>query len=158
VFGREESIDLKQLQSSQFEIDHPRKIVTRFFSKKYKFDAALPLKTVSSMLLRDNMYMLHFNLTNTTVNHLFLDRVTFHCLESKRFEVVDCSLDQNTGKSVFANTVDMLPGDTRSFLFLIKPRDESIKLNKYETINLGQLELKWLNYFGDPGVMKVGPF
>jgi len=52
----------------------------------------------------------------------------------------------------------MQPKEVRSYVFLIKPKDPSIKLNKYETVNLGQLELRWLNYFGDPGVMKVGPF
>ena len=109
-------------------------------------------------MLRDNKYMLHFNLTNTTVNHIFLDKVMFHCLESKKFAVTDCSLCETTGKSVFSETTDMLPGDTRSYLFLISPREKDLKLNKYETLNLGQLELRWLNYFGDPGVMKVGPF
>ena len=33
-----------------------------------------------------------------------------------------------------------------------------MKINKFEQHHLGQLEIRWVNYFGDPGLLKIGPF
>jgi hypothetical protein len=38
------------------------------------------------------------------------------------------------------------------------PINPEVKLNKFEVLNLGQLEIKWSNFFGDPGILKIGPF
>lgn len=46
----------------------------------------------------------------------------------------------------------------RAYLFQISPTNPDVKLNKFEVLNLGQLEVKWCNYFGDLGVLKIGPF
>lgn len=64
----------------------------------------------------------------------------------------------STGDSLFKNTVVFHPEDTRSYLFSIEPKDTRFKVDKYESYGLGQLELRWQNYFGDPGLLKIGPF
>ena len=37
-------------------------------------------------------------------------------------------------------------------------KDASLKVNKFEQHHLGQLEIRWVNYLGDPGLLKIGPF
>ena len=33
-----------------------------------------------------------------------------------------------------------------------------MKINKFEQHHLGQLEIRWVNYLGDSGLLKIGPF
>jgi len=37
-------------------------------------------------------------------------------------------------------------------------KDQSFKVNKFEQHHLGQLEIRWFNYLGDSGLLKIGPF
>lgn len=48
--------------------------------------------------------------------------------------------------------------ETRSFIFILSPKDPEYTINKFSGEQLGQLEIKWCNYMGDPGILKVGPF
>ena len=48
--------------------------------------------------------------------------------------------------------------EIRSFIYILTPKDPKYKINKFQTEILGQLEIKWFNYLGDPGNLKVGPF
>ena len=41
---------------------------------------------------------------------------------------------------------------------MVSLKDAALKLNKFEQHNLGQLEIRWVNYLGDPGILKIGPF
>lgn len=66
-------------------------------------------------------------------------------------------LEQNQ-LSIFGESVVFNPGEIRQYLFIIQNKDPSFKINKFETHVLGQLELRWVNYFGDPGLLKIGPF
>uniref|UniRef100_A0A7S3FUT1 Trafficking protein particle complex subunit 13 C-terminal domain-containing protein n=1 Tax=Strombidium rassoulzadegani TaxID=1082188 RepID=A0A7S3FUT1_9SPIT len=59
---------------------------------------------------------------------------------------------------MFEQSVVFDRDETRSFIFIIEPRDSSLKINKFKTEQLGQLVIKWFNYFGDPGILKVSPF
>ena len=36
--------------------------------------------------------------------------------------------------------------------------DPALKVNKFEQHHLGQLEIRWFNYLGDSGLLKIGPF
>jgi hypothetical protein len=51
-FGNNQEIDYKSLQSTQYEIDYAKKIVTRKFNKKYKFEAQLPFEVRKSISLK----------------------------------------------------------------------------------------------------------
>ena len=50
------------------------------------------------------------------------------------------------------------PYEIRSFIYILTPKQSNVKINKFKTEQLGQLEIKWHNYLGDPGILKVGPF
>jgi hypothetical protein len=47
--------------------------------------------------------------------------------------------------------------EERAFLFLLKPADHSYEINKFKPANLGNFNIKWVNYFGDRGSMTLAP-
>jgi hypothetical protein len=51
--GGEQDIDYKALQSTSYDIDYARKIVTKKFNKKYKFEATLPVEVKKSITLKN---------------------------------------------------------------------------------------------------------
>ena len=61
-------------------------------------------------------------------------------------------------ESIFKDAIVFNPNEVRQYLFLVQPKEVSLKLSKFEQHHLGQLELRWVNYFGDPGLLKIGPF
>eukprot|EP00347_Sterkiella_histriomuscorum_P011398 403372611 len=171
-------IDYKQLQSPQYEIDFNKKIVMRKFSKKYKFEANLPFEVRKSISLKNvklqqlftkhfciqNEFILQIKIKNLSVNKIFLDKVIFHCINANQMKVLDINTHtQSLGfdesqVSVFGESVVFNPGEIRQYLFIIQHKDPAYKINKFEMHQLGQLELRWVNYLGDPGLLKIGPF
>jgi hypothetical protein len=61
-------------------------------------------------------------------------------------------------RSLFEDAIVFNPNEIRQYLFMINNKDSSIKINKFEQHHLGQLEIRWVNYLGDPGLLKIGPF
>ena len=43
-------------------------------------------------------------------------------------------------------------------MFLIKTIDENYRMNTSESFELGWISFAWRNYFGDPGLFKMGAF
>jgi hypothetical protein len=50
------------------------------------------------------------------------------------------------------------PNEIRQYLFVLSYKDQNLKINKFEQHHLGQLEIRWVNYLGDSGLLKIGPF
>ena len=61
-------------------------------------------------------------------------------------------------KSIFQDTICFHPEDIRAYMYLIRPVDENYKLDNTVSHELGYISIYWKNYFGDPGVLKIGPF
>ena len=69
------------------------------------------------------------------------------------FELIDLNEKNQTDCVVFN------PNEIRSFIYMLTPLDKkTYKINKFIAEQLGQLEIKWTNYLGDAGILKVGPF
>eukprot|EP00349_Pseudokeronopsis_sp_Brazil_P000326 CAMPEP_0202960486 /NCGR_PEP_ID=MMETSP1396-20130829/4624_1 /ASSEMBLY_ACC=CAM_ASM_000872 /TAXON_ID= /ORGANISM="Pseudokeronopsis sp., Strain Brazil" /LENGTH=86 /DNA_ID=CAMNT_0049679721 /DNA_START=215 /DNA_END=474 /DNA_ORIENTATION=- len=66
-----------------------RKIVTRKFFKKYKFEALIPFEVRKSISLKNNQFALQIKVTNTSVNKIFIERVQFICLNPNQLKAVD---------------------------------------------------------------------
>jgi hypothetical protein len=58
---------------------------------------------------------------------------------------------------MFENCAVFNPDEIRSLIFIFKPKGD-LQINKFLSEKLGQLEIKWTNYLGYPGTLKVGPF
>ena len=68
-------------------------------------------------------------------------------------------INEAAASNLDTNCVVFNPDEIRSFIYILQPKDpEKHKINKFKAEQLGQLEIKWYNYFGDPGLLKVGPF
>ena len=65
-------------------------------------------------------------------------------------------VDLNEGTFDDSHVFDM--HEVRSLVFIIEPRDPEVKINKFKPEELGYLDIKWLNYFGDTGKLTVSPF
>lgn len=76
--------------------------------------------------------------------------------EIKALKVQD--LNFVDGCAIFDQTAVFLPHDIRNYIFWIKPVNENQKIDNTKEINLGKLDLKWRNLFGDPGNLIVGPY
>lgn len=149
--GANEDIDPYQLQSSQAQIDFIRRKVTRHQSKKYKFEAQRPFEVSKNIGLRGDKCFLQVKVTNLNPNKIFPSSFTFLLQDPSRFDIQDVN-ERLFDKSAVFNTDEI-----RSFLFILMPK-MGHKLNRFKSEKFGQLEIKWCNYFGDPGSLKVGPF
>lgn len=173
VIGSYPDLDQRSLQSNQFEIDYQRKTVVRKFNKKYKFEAQLPFEVKKSISLKNNQFLLQIKIKNLSVNKIFLERVLFHCANPQLLKVVDLN-NQDLHKSlpssqegsnasavsIFQDSIVFNPSEVRQYLFLVAHATghSAAKINKFESHHLGQLEIRWVNYLGDPGLLKIGPF
>lgn len=102
---------------------------------------------------------------NLSVNKIFLDKVLFHCVNPQIMKIVDLNYqDINQGDatgmnpSLFENSIVFNPNEIRQYLFVLSYSDQTFKINKFEQHHLGQLEIRWFNYLGDSGLLKIGPF
>ena len=59
---------------------------------------------------------------------------------------------------MFEDSIVFNPNEIRQYLFAINYKDAAYKVNKFEQHHLGQLEIRWVNYLGDSGLLKIGPF
>ena len=65
-FGTNDDVDPNQLQSQQAKIDFIRRKVTRYQTKKYKFEAMLPFEVSKKIALHNNQYILQVKVTNNS--------------------------------------------------------------------------------------------
>ena len=61
-------------------------------------------------------------------------------------------------ETLFNNCGVFNTDEVRSFIFILTPKLTNKTINRYASEKLGQLEIKWFNYFGDAGYLTVGPF
>ncbi|CDW87010.1 UNKNOWN [Stylonychia lemnae] len=98
------------------------------------------------------------------IGFIFMFKVDFQDNYFILMKVVDVNnhvvsgLDDNDIVSIFNESIAFNPGEIRQYLFIIQHKDTAHKINKFEMYQLGQLELRWVNYFGDAGLLKIGPF
>lgn len=59
---------------------------------------------------------------------------------------------------MFESAIVFNPNEIRQYLFVLSYKDAGQKINKFEQHHLGQLEIRWVNYLGDSGLLKIGPF
>jgi len=145
-----EDIDPYQLHSSQAQIDFMRRKVTRHQSKKYKFEALRPFEVSKNIAVRDNKYFLQVKVTKLNPNKIFPSSFTFLMANPDLYTVEDLN------EGIFDTAAVFNTDEIRSFVYILTPiRGHTI--NRCHTEKLGQLEIKWVNYMGDPGFLKVGP-
>mmetsp|Transcript_17795 Transcript_17795/g.17022 ORF Transcript_17795/g.17022 Transcript_17795/m.17022 type:complete len:189 (+) Transcript_17795:88-654(+) len=118
IFQTHQELDIKQFQSPHYEVDLSRKVVTRKFFKKYKFEALLPFEVRKSISLKNNQFLLQIKVTNTSVNKVFMERVLFNCLHPNIMKAVDlnCKIQQNEDDeniSIFQNSIVFNPEEIR---------------------------------------------
>ena len=66
-------------------------------------------------------------------------------------------------ENVYNKSVVFHPDEIRSFIFILVPKlnpdnGQPYKINKFKSDTLGNLQIKWFNSMGDPGICTVGPF
>lgn len=48
--------------------------------------------------------------------------------------------------------------EKRSYVYILSPKNNDYEINKKEKIDIGQIEIRWQNIFGDFGTTNIGPF
>ena len=118
----------------------------------------LPFEVSKHITLRGNQYILQVKVTNVSVNKVFPESFLFKCWRPEEFDLVDLN-EKADGQAILERSIVFNPEEIRSFIFILKPKDPKIlQINKFKSEQLGQLEINWYNYLGDPGILKVGPF
>ena len=145
-----EDIDPYQLHSSQAQIDFMRRKVTRHQSKKYKFEAQRPFEVSKNIVVRDNKYLLMVKATKQNPNKIFPVSFSFLPADPEQYDL------QDLNEGMFENSGVFNTDEIRSFIFILNPKP-GMTINRFIPQILGQLEIKWVNYLGDPGYLKVGP-
>jgi hypothetical protein len=133
------------------KIDFDRRMVTRYQTKKSKFEAIMPYVVSCHVSLKNNKFILQIKVTNSSYNKVFPESFTFHPLNEKEYKVTD--LNQNAFRKSHVFDRD----EVRSLIFIIQHTDPNHKINKFRAEQLGKLEIRWFNYLGDPGVLTVSP-
>ena len=63
---------------------------------------------------------------------------------------------EDLNEGIFDSTSVFNTDEIRSFIYILTPKKDNI-INRFQSEKLGQLEIKWVNYLGDAGYLKVGP-
>jgi len=108
-----------------------RRKVTRFQSKKYKFEAQRPFEVMKNIALRDNKYFLQVKVTNLNPNKIFPMQFSFLMQTPQLYDLTDLNENLFDSSAVF-NTDEI-----RSFIFILTPKDPNHVINKYKSEKLG---------------------
>jgi hypothetical protein len=71
------------------------------------------------------------------VNKIFLDKVLFHCANPQLHKVADLNTievenNMDEQESIFKDAIVFNPNEVRQYLFLVQPKEVSLKLSKFE--------------------------
>jgi hypothetical protein len=96
---------------------------------------------------------------------MYVEKVTFENNFPEHLRSIDLNVVVPKGSkeeakqpSLFTDSVVFQQHDARSYMFLIKTIDENYKLETAVSHELGCVSINWRNYFGDPGIFRLGPF
>lgn len=104
-----------------------------------------------NVTVRNNMFLLQVKVTSMNPNRIFPTSMNFLLINPDKYELEDLN------EGLFDNSVVFNPDEIRSFIYIFRPKNGE-QINKFTSEKLGMLEIKWCNYLGDPGELKVGPF
>jgi hypothetical protein len=135
-----------------YRIDYSTRDVVRNFSKKFKFGAKSPFKLDSKIFVRQNKYFLEAMLENEW-SQVFLHSVKL-VHKSELLELIDLNPLDKEGE--LSGSV-VKKKEKRSYVYILSPKDSSYEIRKNENFDIGEIEIRWQNIFGDYGSIKFAP-
>ena len=143
-----------KIQSREnYRIDFATHNVTRNFTKKFKFQTRSPFNLAQKITWCQNKYFMQITLENESTN-LFLQNVQLD-LTNTDLEMQDLNELDVEGEAIGSV---MKKKEKRSFVYILTPRDESNAIKKNEETEIGKVEIRWQNSFGDVGILIFGKF
>jgi hypothetical protein len=136
-----------------YRIDYANREVLRNFSKKFKFQTRSPFSIVQNTVVRKNKYYMEMTLENES-HQLFLQSIQLK-LNNPDLEWLD--LNTHDEENELIGSV-MKKKEIRSYIYILQPVNEHMKIKSNENVGIGTVELRWQNMFGDTGVIAFGPF
>ena len=121
----------------------------KFFNRRFSFEAIIPFQITYTIQKREESFSVQYTIQNVSKYQFSINNHNFR--PSVCFSVKDNQLKNSLkGKNLFLS-----PGDIVKLIFHLQEKPQyakNLKANLQKSLFLGNLVLKWFNFFNGPGL------